>query len=103
MIFSLYDWLWPSLNLVGSAVPGITPASGSGGGGGRDIPEISPMDISGSQYPLLHPFNKVELVLKTRKSKNKVKIVLVVLKLIDTESCRLYSIHDQGICDFVLR
>lgn len=61
------------------------------------------MDISGSQYPLLHPFNEVELVLRTRKSKNKVKIVLVVLKLIDTESCRLYSIHDQGICDFVLR
>ena len=95
MIFSLYDWLWPSLNLVGSAVPGITPASGSRGG--RDIPEISPMDISGSQYPLLHPFNKVELVLRTRKSKNKVKIVLVVLKLIDTESCIPYSIHDQGI------
>ena len=37
MIFSLYDWLWPSLNLVGSAVPGITPASGSGGGGGGGV------------------------------------------------------------------
>lgn len=41
LIFSLYDWLWPSLNLVGSAVPGITPASGSGGGGERYTQVVS--------------------------------------------------------------